>query len=251
MVLLPSVTSKRTCMFSPRTTLPSLTRPPRRMRVPAMICFSATSVGELKNTIESLSATRMRATAIATTPSAEPIRMRRLCLRVIASFLRAILVPWSDACHARSRFTFPGHALAFEAKSFHEIVNAAQLVRLRGERTARVRDRCQGLLALAEHHIGAHQPQPSLEVRSVAIEAFREPRNHGTGHGRALLSREIGGRGYVLLARARAAARKPRDFATDELGPGRVGGSVCQNRAPDFDGGIRPALLLSGNAEEK
>ena len=50
--VLPSVTSKRTLRLLPRTSLPSLTRPPSRMRVPGSTCFSTTSLGELKNTIE-------------------------------------------------------------------------------------------------------------------------------------------------------------------------------------------------------
>src|SRR6266545_2686889 len=135
-------------MFSPRTTLPSFTSPPSRMRVPAVMCFSATSVGELKNTIESLSANSTRPTARPSTASAEPIRTRRLCLRVLAPL----------SLSGRS---------AFEAEPFHEIVDPAQLVRLAGERAPRLAHRRQRLVAISQHHIGAHQPQPSLQVRSV------------------------------------------------------------------------------------
>ena len=63
MARLPSVTSKRTLRLSPRTRLPGATSPPRRMRVPGATCFSTTSVGELKNTIESFSALSTSAAA--------------------------------------------------------------------------------------------------------------------------------------------------------------------------------------------
>src|ERR1700761_4600926 len=53
------------------------------MRAPGAICLSATSLGELKNTIESRNALSISATATARTPSEQPIRTRRRCLRVI------------------------------------------------------------------------------------------------------------------------------------------------------------------------
>src|SRR5882757_8650785 len=101
MVLLPSVTSKRTLRSALRTTLPSLTRPPSRMREPAGIFFSTTSVGELKKTIESFSAPSTSATATASTPSDEPINARRRCLRVMAPFPK--LVPDSVVGVRQSR----------------------------------------------------------------------------------------------------------------------------------------------------
>ena len=45
--------------------VPSLTSPPSRMRVPGSSCFSTTSVGELKNTMESLSVVSTSAAASA------------------------------------------------------------------------------------------------------------------------------------------------------------------------------------------
>ena len=73
MSLLPSVTSKRTCRLSPRSRLPIFTMPPRRTRLPGAALFSAMSVGELKNTINSRSEPRISATAKASTPRLEPI----------------------------------------------------------------------------------------------------------------------------------------------------------------------------------
>src|SRR5262249_14692157 len=59
--------------------------PQIRIRVPGGWCFSTTSVGELKNTIESRSAPSTSAAAIASTPRLVPIRTSRRCLRVIPS----------------------------------------------------------------------------------------------------------------------------------------------------------------------
>src|SRR5262245_37430261 len=220
-------------MFSPRTTLPSFTSTPTRMAVPARMCFSATSVGELKKTMESRSANSTSPTATPSTASAEPIRTRRLCLRVIA------------------RLSLGGRS-AFEAEPFHEIVDLAQLVGLAGERAAGVADRRERLLAFAQYHIGAHQPQPSLDVRSVAIEPLRKARHHADDHGHALLRGHLGRRRHVVLARPRAygAATDPRDLAPDEVGPGRIGGRAGQHGAPDFGSRRRLAVLFLGHAEE-
>src|SRR5438105_1803914 len=149
MALFPSVTSKRIRRLSLRTTLPSFTKPPMRTRAPGATCFSTRSVGELKNTIESLSALSTRATAIASTPRAEPIRARRRCLRVIVC---PCGLGWS----------------AFETQPFDEFIDAAKFLRCTAKRPARLADGGARLFALAQYHIGAHQPQPSLDVGAVA-----------------------------------------------------------------------------------
>src|SRR5262245_9227182 len=184
MVLRPSVTSKRTASLSPRCTLPSFTRPPMRMRCPALTCFSTTSVGELKNTIESLSATSTSATASASTPSAAPSRERRRCLRVI---------------------TF-SELSAFDPQSFDQVVEPPQLVRIAGERTPRIRRGSARLVGLPEHHIGAHEPQPPLDVGAVAVEPLGEPIDHALDHALALLRAELRRCGDLLLARSAAGA---------------------------------------------
>jgi hypothetical protein len=69
--------------LSPRSTLPGFTSPPILIRVPGTTRFSATSVGELKNTMESRNAPSTSAAAIASTPKLVPIRTSRRCLRVI------------------------------------------------------------------------------------------------------------------------------------------------------------------------
>jgi hypothetical protein len=56
------------------------------MRVPGAICFSATSLGELKNTMEELKALSTNAAAVASTPRLAPIMISRRCLRVIAPY---------------------------------------------------------------------------------------------------------------------------------------------------------------------
>ena len=78
-----------------------------RIRVPGDSDFSATSVGELKKTIESRSAPSTRAVAAARTLTLTPIKINRRCLRVIR------LVQPREPCH---------------------MFDAAEFVRIAGER---------------------------------------------------------------------------------------------------------------------
>jgi hypothetical protein len=89
------------------------------MRVPAGTCFSTTSLGELKKTIESRNALSISATATANTTIPLPIKTRRRCLRVIVA-------PF----------------LSFEPETLDEIIDTLDLVGLIGQRTASV---CQAL----------------------------------------------------------------------------------------------------------
>ena len=140
-----------------------------RMRVPGLTCFSTTSVGELKNTIESLSATSTSATASASTPSAAPIKGQ-------ASLLaghRAVPV-----C-AQPSSPSPLTSSSIRRSLFGSL----------GERAPRIGGGGPRLVALAQHHIGAHQPQPSLDVGAVAVEPLGEPLDHAADHDVALLGR--------------------------------------------------------------
>src|SRR3972149_4908749 len=146
--------------FSPRWTLPGLTSPPTRMRVPGAICFSAISVGELKNTIESLIALSTSTAAIANTPRLEPIRIRRRCLRVITY-----------------RSCSP-----FEPQAFDHVVDLAKLVGIAGQRPLGIGGGGLRLVALAQHPIGAQQAVPSLDVVAVLLETIGQPRDHAADH---------------------------------------------------------------------
>src|SRR5262249_50750545 len=153
-----------------------------RMRVPGVTSFSTTSVGELKNTMESLSAPSTSATAIASTPSAAPMRESRRCLRVIA----------------------PPVVSTFQAQAFDEIVEALELGRIVGERTPGIAGGGPRLVGLAEDRIGAHQSEPSLDVGAVVMESLGETLDHAADHGVALLAAELGGGRNLLVARAGA-----------------------------------------------
>src|SRR5262245_19093538 len=156
MTPLPSVTSNLMARFSPRTRLPGATRPPSRMRVPGVMCFSVTSVGELKNTIESLSAVSTSAAAMPSTPTPAAIRARRRCLRVIVS--------------------------ALDTKLFDAVFEAPKLVWLVGQRAAGIAGGGTGLVAVAQHHIGAQEPQPAVRVRAVALQPLGQPGHHAADH---------------------------------------------------------------------
>src|SRR3984893_7334698 len=168
--LLPSVTSKRTRRSLPRTMLPSFTRPPSRMRVPGPMCFSAMSLGELKNTIASRNALSISATATASTPSPAPIRIRRRCLRVIYIRLGCMML-----------------TSAFQPEAFDEFVDPLDIVGMIRQRVPRVGGGILGLAAVAEYRIGAHQAQPAFDVAALGVQAIGQAADHAADHFDALL----------------------------------------------------------------
>src|SRR5262245_2258694 len=145
MSVLPSVTANDTRRLSPRTILPGLTRPPIRMRVPGETCFSTTSLGELKKTIESRSAPSTNTEATARIPRLAPIRISRRCWRVISS------------------------RLTFEPQRPDHILDAAEFFRIVGQRAFGIFGRGMGPITFAEHRIGAQQTLPAFEVVSILL----------------------------------------------------------------------------------
>src|ERR1700688_4814442 len=145
--------------------LPSFTRPPSRMRVPGPMCFSAMSLGELKNTIESRNALSISATATASTPSPPPIRTKRRCLRVIYIPLCCMMLP-----------------SAFQPKTFDEIVAPLDIVRMFRQRVPRIGGGILGLVAVAEYRIGAHQAQPAFDVAALGVQAIGQAADHAADH---------------------------------------------------------------------
>src|SRR6185437_16900393 len=133
--------------LSPRTTEPFSTMPPSRNRLPAGMCFSATITGVEKNTIESRKALSTSAAAMASTASEPPIMVNRRCLRVMRAS-RAV------RCGQASRSSI-------EPEIFQAFVQLAQPLGVVGDGLAGVGLRALGLVVIAQHHIGAHQPQPS------------------------------------------------------------------------------------------
>src|SRR5215831_16603994 len=123
-----------------------------RKRVPGLTCFSTSSVGVLKKTMEPLSALSTNATASARMPRAAPIREKRRCLRVIIQSV----------------------GLAFQTKPSEQIVEPPQLGRIAGERAPRIGDGRARLVGLAQHHIGANEPQPFFDIAAVAMQPLRQ-----------------------------------------------------------------------------
>src|SRR5262245_6926377 len=146
------------------------------MRVPGGMLFSATSVGELKNTIESRNAPSTNAAAIASTPRLVPIKTRRLCLRVIS---------------------------AFKPQTFDHFLYATELVRVTGERSLCVGGGLMGLVAFAQYHIGAQEPLPSFDIATILFQPSGEPRHHAADHLVAVLFAHRTGSGHILATRPR------------------------------------------------
>src|SRR5262249_20772725 len=124
---------------------------PMRKRVPGLTCFSASSVGVLKKTMESLSALSTNATASARMPRAAPIREKRRCLRVIIQSV----------------------GLAFQTKPSEEVVEPAQLGRIADERGPRIENGRAAPAGLAQHHVGTNEPQPFFDIAAVAMQPLR------------------------------------------------------------------------------
>src|SRR6266511_1856035 len=209
-----------------------------RMRVPGFTCFSTTSVGELKNTMESLSALSTSATASASTPSAAPISEKRRCLRVIV-----VLGP-----------------LAFKTKSSEKVIKPSQLDRIAGECTPRIDDGGTRLLRLAEHEVRANEPQPPLDVGAIAMQPLGEPFDHAFDHRPALLGAKLGGRRNLLVARvatrttrcagARASGSDASERASQHIDPRRIGWRGLEQRAPSRGGLAVVTVLLGSKPEE-
>src|SRR5262249_36371210 len=106
--------------------------------------------------------------------------------------------------------------LAFETKSFEEIVEPPQFDRIAGERTARIDDGGTRLIGLAEHHIRANEPQPSLDIGAVAMQPLGKPLDHTLNHGLALLGSQL--RGRSRLFGPRPATGAPAGWSWVRLG---------------------------------
>src|SRR5215475_2818901 len=154
MSVVPSITENRTSKLSPRSTLPGFTSPPILIRVPGTTCFLATSVGELKKTIESRNAPSTSAAAIVSTPKLVPIRTSRRCLRVIPS---------------RS---------AFKPQTLDHIFDPTELIGIIGECPPRIGGSCVRFVPFTEHHISAQQPLPAINVVSILLQPIRKAGDH-------------------------------------------------------------------------
>src|ERR1700734_344785 len=217
--------------------LPSFTKPPRRMRVPGPTCFSAMSLGELKNTMASRNALSINATATASTPSPAPIRTRRRCLRVIYIRLRCMMLP-----------------SAFQPETFDEVVDSLDVVRTLRQRVPRVGGGILGLVAVAEYRIGAHQAQPAFDVAALGVQAIGQAADHAADHFDALLVAHVRRGGDVGVARAgRFRNRLAADAAergADEADPRRAGRRLLDQGAPARGGARAVAVLLVGKTEK-
>src|SRR5580658_9778781 len=217
--------------------LPSFTKPPSRMRMPGPICFSATSLGELKNTIESRNALSISATATASTPSPAPIKRRRRCLRVIYIRLRCMMLP-----------------SAFQPETFDEFVDPLDIVRMIRQRVPRIGGGILGLVAIAEYRIGAHQAQPAFDVAALGVQAIGQAADHAADHFDALLVAHVRRGGDVRVTRPRRVRnRLPGDAAkrgTDETDPRRAGRCLLEHGAPAGGGARAVAVLLVGETEK-
>src|SRR5258705_9371996 len=230
--------------------LPSFTRPPRRMRAPGAICFSTTSVGELKKTIEPSRAVSTRPTASTSTARAEPIRTSGRCLRVIESVVASLLPRLSYASRS-----------AVEAQPFGQLIDPPELVGLGGKRATRLPGGRERPLTLAEHHIGAHQPEPSFDVGTVLAETLGQPVDHTLDHGDPLVRRQIGAGGDLILARTTiwtatawsttCAAGHAHQLGAHELRPRRIGRRAVEQCAPRRNGLAHTPVLFRRQTEEE
>src|SRR5262249_21058930 len=145
--------------------------------------------------------------------------------------------------------------LAFEAKSFEEIVEPPQFAGIAGERTARIDDGSARLVGLAEHHIGANESQPSLYIAAVAMQPLGKPLDQALNHSLGLLGSERRRRRHLcgvwpatrssawIVGRGRTVDAGER--ASQQINPWRTGRSSLDQRAPRR-GGLRAVAVLLG-----
>src|SRR5580692_9758160 len=217
--------------------LPSFTRPPSRMRVPGPMCFSAMSLGELKNTIASRNALSISAAATASTPSPPPIRTRRRCLRVIYIRLRCMMMP-----------------SAFQPEAFDELVDPLDIVRTIRQRVPGIGGGILGLVAVAEYRIGAHQAQPAFDVAALGMQAIGQAADHAADHFDALLVAHIRRGGDVRVGWAHGfrngLAGDAAERGAHETDPRRAGRRLFEHGAPARGGTRAVAVLLVGKTEK-
>src|SRR5262249_5882080 len=176
---LPPATATRHVSLPPRSKLPGFTRPPIRMRAPGTTCFSARSVGELKNTMESRIALSTSATAMARTPRLAPIKINRRCFRVISS---------------RS---------TFEPQAPDHVVDPPELVGIVCKRPFCIRGGGMRFVTLAEDHISSQQALPAFNVVAVLLQSVGQSRHHAADHFAAVFFAHVVCRGDVFDPRSR------------------------------------------------
>ena len=231
MVLTVSVMAKSTVSPMPRLTLASATRPPRRMRLPAGICRSTTSLGVWKKTMVSRRANSTRNTATLRMPTAG-------CDHHAAALL---------ACHD---VELEPQAFGESGQLGHRLVVAAELLAGVGQRGARI-------LVAAEHGIGIDEAQPAGKVLAVALEAPGEAVDHGGDHLGALVLGELLRGRHILrrrparrvLVRAGEAAGQLGDALLEAGAPGRIGRSRGEDRLVLGQRVAELAVLLAGQRQ--
>src|ERR1700676_2887380 len=168
---------KLTARLSPRLSDPCCTRPPRRKRLPAATCFSATIEGVEKNTMESRMAFSTSAAATASTASEPPIIVNRRCLRVMVFLCASATSP-------------------IKPEIFQALIELAQALRIPRDGLTGIGDGARRLVAVAHHHIGPHQPQPSLDIVAILLQPRRKTIDHATDHRAAVGLVHFLGRGH-------------------------------------------------------
>ena len=106
-----------------------------------------------------------------------------------------------------------------------------------GECLTGIGERAHRLVALAHHHIGANQPEPSFDVVAVLLQPRREPVDHATDHGAAVgLGHVLGRRHRLVRQRRHGQAADPRQRRLHQRAPRRISRRFCQHRLPDRSG---------------
>src|SRR5258707_14471796 len=77
---------------------------------------------------------------------------------------------------------FSASCSSIEPEIFQAFIELSQPLRVIGDGLAGVGECALRLVAIAHHHIGAHQPQPSLYIISVLLQTTSEALDHATDH---------------------------------------------------------------------
>ena len=204
---------KFTARLSPRTSEPGCTRPPRRKRLPGGICFSADHrrrreehdgvAHRVQHQRRRNREHRERTADHGQTPLLARHRISS-CLRSLAFGASCLSIEPEILCRP---------SLSWRKRS----ASLATAWRASTERARR-------LVALAHHHIGPHQPQPSLDIVAVLLQPGGEPLDHAADHGAAVGFVHVLGGGHRRrwTAPARAATADPRQRRLHQRPPRRI-----------------------------
>src|ERR1700722_11821312 len=94
---------------------------------------------------------------------------------------------------------FSASCLSIKPEIFQALIQLSQPFWIVGNGLTGLRQRSLRLIPVTHHHIGPHQPQPSLDVVTVLLQSGRETLDHAMDHRAAVGLIHVFCRGYRIV----------------------------------------------------